>query len=113
MKSEQKDMSPPSSDTGIRITDETLSVSLSDGRTIAAPLTWFPRLMDASPEERENRRFIGKGEGIHWPDLDEDISIKGLIAGKPSAESQRSLKKWLEKRWIGLASSNGRQNSGS
>jgi len=73
MKSEQKDMSPPSSDTGIRITDETLSVSLSDGRTIAAPLTWFPRLMDASPEERENRRFIGKGEGIHWPDLDEDI----------------------------------------
>jgi len=80
---------------GITITDDTLSVDLSDGRTISVPLTWFPRLLYASTEERKNWRLIGKGQGIHWEDIDEDISVEGLLAGKPSGESQDSFKKWL------------------
>jgi len=80
---------------GITVTDDTLSVDLSDGRTISVPLTWFPRLLYASPEERNNWRLIGKGQGIHWEDIDEDISIEGLLAGKPSGESQDSFKKWI------------------
>lgn len=80
---------------GITLTDDTLSVDLSDGRTISVPLTWFPRLLYASTEERENWRLIGKGQGIHWEDIDEDISVEGLLAGKPSGESQDSFKKWL------------------
>ena len=80
---------------GITVTDDTLSVDLSDGRTISVPLTWLPRLLYASPEERNNWRLIGKGQGIHWEDIDEDISIEGLLAGKPSAESQDSFKKWI------------------
>jgi len=80
------------------ITDETLTVELSDGRTIAVPIAWYPRLYHAAPEERKKWRLIGVGEGIHWPDLDEDISVENLILGKPSGESQRSLKRWLEER---------------
>lgn len=83
---------------GVTVTEDTLSVDLSDGRTISVPLTWFPRLLDATPEERKNWRFIGKGHGIHWEDIDEDISVEGLLAGKPSGESQASFKKWLETR---------------
>ena len=82
----------------ITVTEDTLSVDLSDGRTISVPLTWFPRLLCASPEERNNWRLIGKGHGIHWEDIDEDISIEGLLAGKPSGESQDSFKKWLDAR---------------
>jgi hypothetical protein len=84
--------------TRVDVTDVALSVELVDGRTISAPLLWYPRLVHASPEERSHWRFIGRGEGIHWPDLDEDISIANLLAGKPSGESQRSLKRWLEQR---------------
>jgi Protein of unknown function (DUF2442) len=80
------------------VTEDTLSVDLSDGRTISVPIAWFPRLLYATPEERQNWRLIGKGHGIHWEDLDEDISIEGLLAGKPSGESQMSFKKWLESR---------------
>ncbi len=80
---------------GITLTDDTLSVDLSDGRTISVPLTWFPRLLYASTEGRKNWRLIGKGQGIHWEDIDEDISIEGLLAGKPSGESQDSFKKWI------------------
>lgn len=80
------------------VTDDTLSVDLSDGRTISVPLEWFPRLVHASLEERNNWRLIGKGHGIHWEDIDEDISVKGLLAGKPSGESQTSFKKWLNQR---------------
>lgn len=83
---------------GADLTDDTLSVDLSDGRTISVPIGWFPRLEHASPEERTSWRLIGKGQGIHWADLDEDISVEGLLAGKPSGESQRSLKKWLQNR---------------
>lgn len=79
----------------ITVTEDTLHVDLSDGRTISAPLAWYPRLIYASQAERNNWRLIGKGYGIHWEDLDEDISVEGLLAGKPSGESQTSFKKWL------------------
>lgn len=79
----------------VMVTEDTLSVDLSDGRTISVPLAWFPRLVYATPEQRKNWRFIGKGEGIHWEDIDEDISVEGLLSGKPSGESQVSFKKWL------------------
>ena len=79
-------------------TNEVLSVELSDGRSISVPLTWFPRLFNATQEERNNWRLLGGGDGIHWEDLDEDINIEGLIAGRPSSESQTSFKKWLERR---------------
>jgi hypothetical protein len=82
------------------VTEDTLTVDLSDGRTISAPIGWYPRLMHATPIERDNWRLIGKGEGIHWPELDEDISVENLIFGKPSGESQRSLKRWLAARQI-------------
>jgi len=82
----------------VKVTDDTLTVDLSDGRTISVPLSWFPRLTHANNKERNNWRLIGKGHGIHWEDIDEDISIEGLLAGRPSGESQKSFKKWLEKR---------------
>ena len=82
----------------VSVTADTLAVDLSDGRTISVPLAWFPRLLHGTPEERNNWRFIGGGVGVHWPDLDEDISVKNLLAGKPSGESQSSFKRWLEKR---------------
>ena len=83
---------------GVTVTEDTLSVDLSDGRTIAVPLAWFPRLLRATPKERIKWRLIGRGHGIHWEELDEDISVEGLLAGKPSGESQTSFKKWLERR---------------
>ena len=82
----------------VKVTDDTLSVDLGDGRTISVPLVWFPRLVHGTPKERNNWRLIGRGEGIRWEDLDEDISIEGLLAGHPSGESQASFKKWLDKR---------------
>jgi hypothetical protein len=82
----------------VKITRDTVQVDLSDGRTISVPLAWFPRLQQATAEERNNWRLIGKGQGIHWSDIDEDISIEGLLAGRPSGESQISFKKWLEGR---------------
>ena len=82
----------------VKVTGDTLSVDLTDGRTISVPLAWFPRLLHATPEERNNWRLIGKGHGIHWVDIDEDLSIEGLLAGKPSGESQTSFSKWLAKR---------------
>lgn len=81
--------------TRVEVSEDTLSVELSDGRTIAVPLDWYPRLAHATPEERGAWRLIGGGRGIHWPALDEDISVANLLAGQPSAESQSSLRKWL------------------
>jgi hypothetical protein len=75
-----------------------LEVSLSDGRVISVPLSWYPRLAHASQKERETWKLIGNGLGIHWPDLDEDVSVANLLDGKPSAESQESLSKWLAQR---------------
>ena len=82
----------------VEISDDSLSVELSDGRSLSVPLAWFPRLVHGSETERNNWRLIGKGHGIHWDDLDEDISVENLLAGKPSGESQASFKKWLESR---------------
>ncbi len=82
----------------VHTTEDTLAVDLSDGRTISVPLGWYLRLEHASSEERSNWRLIGKGKGIHWRDIDEDISVEGLLAGKPSGESQGSFKKWLQSR---------------
>ena len=82
----------------VTISRDTLTVDLSDGRTIAVPLAWFPRLMHATQQERKHWRLIGKGQGIHWEDLDEDVSVEGLLAGRPSGESQESFKKWLKQR---------------
>jgi hypothetical protein len=82
----------------VAVTDEALSVDLSDGRTISVPLAWFPRLLHGTPDERRNWRLIGEGEGIHWLALDEDISVENIVLGKPSGESQKSFKKWLEQR---------------
>lgn len=84
----------------VEVTDDALMADLSDGRTISVPLAWYPRLVHATPAERRNWRLIGVGQGIHWPDLDEDISIEGLLAGRPSRESQASLKRWLAARQI-------------
>ena len=82
----------------VMVTDDTLAVDVNDGRTISVPLAWYPRLLHGTPEERNNWRFIGEKEGIHWPDLDEDISVENLLMGKPSGESQSSFKRWLESR---------------
>jgi len=82
----------------VRVTDDALTVELSDGRIVSVPLAWYPRLLHGTPQERRNWRLIGKGEGIHWPDLDEDISVENLLLGKPSGESPRSFKRWLEQR---------------
>ncbi len=82
----------------VSVTADTLTVNLSDGRSISVPLGWYPRLEYGSTEELQNWRLIGQGEGIHWKALDENISVEGLLAGKPSGESQASLKKWLSNR---------------
>jgi len=82
----------------VTITKDSLTVDLSDGRTISVPLAWFPRLLRATQQERKHWKMIGKGQGIHWEDIDEDISVEGLLAGRPSGESQSSFKKWLDQR---------------
>ena len=81
-----------------RIIDDAVAIDLSDGRTVTAPLAWYPRLLHGTARERRHWRLIGGGEGVHWPDLDEDLSVEGLLAGRPSAESQESFKKWLQGR---------------
>ena len=82
----------------VAVSEDTLCVDLSDGRSISVPLAWYPRLSHASSPERKRWRLIGRGVGIHWEDLDEDISVEGLLAGRPSGESQASFSKWLAKR---------------
>lgn len=82
----------------VQVTYDTLTVDLADGRTISVPVEWYPRLAHGLPQERENWRLIGGGAGIHWSDLDEDISLENLLLGQPSGESQASLQKWLENR---------------
>ncbi len=80
------------------VTDDTLSVDLEDGRTIAIPIGWYPRLAHGTPAERANLQISGAGYGIHWPDLDEDIGVEGLLLGKKSAESPASFERWLQRR---------------
>ena len=90
--------SPPTVALRIEITEDTLIAELADGRSVSVPLAWYPRLMHATEGERTNSRLIGGGQGMHWPDLDEDVSIENLLSGKPSAESPRSLQRWLAAR---------------
>ena len=82
----------------VAVSEETLSVELSDGRTLSVPTGWYPRLAHATERERTNWRVIEEGRGIQWPDLDEDVSLEGLLAGRASREGQRSLQHWLEER---------------
>jgi Protein of unknown function (DUF2442) len=82
----------------VEVTDDKLSVNLSNGRTISVPLAWYPRLLHGSMEERNNWRLIAGGEGIHWNQLDEDISVKNIILGQSSVESQKSFQRWLNER---------------
>jgi len=82
----------------VHVTADTLTSDLSDGRTISVPLTWYPRLLHGSVKERNRWRLIAKGHGVHWPDLDEDVSIENLLLGQSSGESQSSFRRWLEKR---------------
>jgi hypothetical protein len=84
--------------TDVHVTDQDLTVALTDGRTISVPLAWYPRLTHGTAKERNRWELIGDGEGIHWPDLDEDISVAGLLLGKASGESQKSFQRWLEGR---------------
>lgn len=82
----------------VTVTEDALVVDLVDGRTVSVPLAWFPRLLHGTAEERRNFRLIGRGEGIHWEGLDEDISVESLLAGRASGESQESLAGWLRSR---------------
>ena len=82
----------------VTIDDDRITVDLYDGRSVSVPLAWYPRLVHGTLEERGNWRWIGDREGIHWPDLDEDVSIENLVLGEPSGESQESLRRWLDSR---------------
>ena len=83
---------------GVHFTEDTFVVDLADGRSLAVPIAWYPRLLHGTPAERENWELIGRGQGIHWPSLDEDLSVESLLAGRHSGESQQSLKRWLAQR---------------
>ena len=83
---------------GVRVTSRALVVELRDGRTVSVPLDWYPRLAHGTPRERRHWELIGPGLGIHWPALDEDISIEGLLQGRPSGEGEASFSRWLQSR---------------
>lgn len=82
----------------VTVTDDTLAVDLEDGRTIAVPIGWYPRLAYGTPDERAHFQISGAGYGIHWPELDEDIGVEGLLLGKRSKESPQSFARWLQQR---------------
>jgi hypothetical protein len=82
----------------VEVSEDTLTVHLADGRSIAVPVIWYPRLADGTPQERAHWELIGSGHGIHWPELDEDISVEALLTGQRSSEASSSLKKWLSTR---------------
>src|SRR5262249_13834794 len=96
--STRKDPSPRAGSVAFTDRDTRVAVELDDGRGISVPLEWSPRLVPGTPPERDHWSLIGGGNGIHWHELDEDISVEGLLAGRRSAESQRSISKWLEGR---------------
>jgi hypothetical protein len=82
----------------VTVTDDSLTVDLADGRIVSVPVEWYPRLARGTLQEQKNWRLIGRGAGIHWSDLDEDISLENLLLGQPSGESQKSLQRWLATR---------------
>lgn len=82
----------------VDVSDEYLTVTLEDGRKVSNPLAWYPRLLHGTPAERNNCEILGDGEVIRWPDLDEDLSVEGIVAGRQSGESQRSFERWLAER---------------
>jgi len=82
----------------VLVTDDTLSVDLEDGRTVSVPIGWYPRLASGTDSERSNFEISGAGYGVHWPDLDEDIGVEGLLLGKRSSESPNSFEQWLKRR---------------
>lgn len=82
----------------VSVSENCLVVELADGRSLSVPVAWYPRLQHGTPEGRANFRLTGRGEDVHWPDLDEDISVAGLLAGRPSGESPGSLNRWLKSR---------------
>ena len=82
----------------VLVTDDTLSVDLEDGRTVSVPIGWYPRLATGTDSERSNFEISGAGYGVHWPDLDEDIGVEGLLLGKRSSESPKSFEQWLNRR---------------
>lgn len=84
----------------VSLSDEALSVDLVDGRTIIVPLVWYPRLWHGTPEERNRFELFGDGAYIHWPGLDEDLTVTGLLEGRRSQESPASLKRWLASRRV-------------
>jgi hypothetical protein len=85
----------------VTVTEDTLTVEISDGRTISVPLVWYPRLVHATQQELDNWELHAAGQHIHWPDLDEDLSVEGLLAGRKSGEGRKSLERWLEARKAG------------
>ncbi len=85
----------------VMVTDEKLTIDLTDGRTLVIPLAWYPRLAHGTPQERQNWQLLGDGYAIEWPDLDEHIGLGGLLAGRRSSESEKSLKRWLTSRGTG------------
>src|SRR5437870_857286 len=97
MTSSPADVAEPRA-SSVTITDDAISVDLFDGRTIMVPLAWYPRLWHGTQAERRNFRLLADGEYIHWPDLDEDLTITGFLSGQRSKETATSLKKWLDSR---------------
>ena len=82
----------------VRVTADSLIVDFDDGRSLTLPLAWYPRLQHGTPKERNRYRLIGRGTGVHWPLLDEDLSAEGLLAGHRSAEGEASFNRWLKSR---------------
>lgn len=93
----------------VRVTEDMLIVELEDGRVLSVPLVWYPRLWYGTPEERANVVLLGGGTILHWPDLDEDLSVEGLLLGRRSGESLESLKRWLEARKKRFIAKRGRE----
>src|SRR5688572_18005876 len=88
----------PAAASKVRVTDDALIVKLRDGRSVSVPVAWYPRLAEASAAERRRWELIGAGVGIHWPAIDEDICVEGLLRGLPSGESAASLERWRASR---------------
>jgi len=84
--------------TDLTFSKQAMTIHLADGRVLTVPLAWYPRLLHASPSERHNYEIVGDGEYLHWPELDEDLTVVGLLEGCRSAETAASVKKWLSTR---------------